>query len=119
MPFAVRSLLAAVLTVTAVPAFAADDIPAIQADLKSHSDAAKVAGGAGMRALAAGDKTTGCASLRTSEAEIVIVRGLLAKWREALMATGTSATETVMKQQKIDEMDGAWVSTQGQVRGAI
>lgn len=107
------------LAIAATPALTADDIGVIQQDLRSHSEGAKAAGRAGMQALAVGDKTTGCASLRTSQAEIATVRHLLARWRDALNMSGGSVADIVMKQQKIDEMDGAWILTAGRVRDAI
>jgi len=112
-------ILSVCLAIATTPALAADDIGVIQQDLRSHSEAAKAAGRAGMQALAAGYKTAGCASLRTSQTEIATVRDLLARWRDALNLNGGSAAEIVMKQQKIDEMDGAWIVTASQVHDAI
>jgi hypothetical protein len=113
-------MLGALVVLATVTPVAAEDIAVITQDLRRHSDAAKAEGGAGMKAIAAGNIAGGCPRLRQSEAEILKVRELLAKWREQLMLDAKlPVAEVVTRQQKIDVMDGQWLLTLSQVREKI
>jgi hypothetical protein len=118
MPAKFRRFCLAILLLTATPVLA-EDLTTLQADLRRHSQIAKEEGGAGQKALAAGNTEAGCAHLRKSEEEIIKVRDLLAKLREAVGLDAGSVTDAVLRVQKIDEMDGAWIHTHGQIRDLI